>query len=60
MSAIDDLSNNANPACGHKEVRRSTGHIMVTNGIDQGAWLQKKLENLSAAPDELDHACREA
>ena len=21
---------NANPACGHKEVRRSTGHIMVT------------------------------
>ena len=27
-SAID-LSN-ANPACGHKEVRRSTGHIMVT------------------------------
>ena len=24
-----DLSN-ANPACGHKEVRRSTGHIMVT------------------------------
>ena len=27
-SAIDLL--NANPACGHKEVRRSTGHIMVT------------------------------
>ena len=26
-----DLSN-ANPACGHKEVRRSTGHIMVTTG----------------------------
>ena len=30
------------------------------HGIDLGAWLQKKLENLSAAPDELDHACREA
>ena len=40
--------------------KRPTCCIMVTNGIDQGAWLQKKLENLSAAPDELDHACREA
>ena len=30
------------------------------HGIDLGTWLQKKLENLSAAPDELDHACREA
>ena len=30
------------------------------HGIDLGAWLQKKLENLSAAPDELNHACREA
>ena len=30
------------------------------NDIDLGAWPQKKLENLSAAPDELDHACREA
>ena len=31
------------------------------HGIDLGAWLQEKLENLSAAPpDELDHACREA
>ena len=29
-------------------------------GTDLGTWLQKKLENLSAAPDELDHACREA
>ena len=29
-------------------------------GIDLGTWLQKKLKNLSAAPDELDHACREA
>ena len=31
-SAID-LSN-ANPACGHREVRRSTGHIMVTTRYD--------------------------
>ena len=30
------------------------------HGIDLGTWLQKKLDNLSAAPDELDHACREA
>ena len=30
------------------------------HGIDLGTWLQKKLENLSAAPDELGHACREA
>ena len=30
------------------------------HGIDLGTWLQKKLENSSAAPDELDHACREA
>ena len=30
------------------------------HGIDLRTWLQKKLENLSAAPDELDHACREA
>ena len=30
------------------------------HGIDLGTWLQKKLENLSAAPDELVHACREA
>ena len=30
------------------------------HGIDLGTWLQKKLENLSAAPDELDHDCREA
>ena len=28
--------------------------------IDLGTMLQKKLENSSAAPDELDHACREA
>ena len=27
--------------------------------IDLGTWLQKKLEKLSAAPNELDHACRE-
>ena len=30
------------------------------HGIDLGTWLQKKLESLSAAPDELDHACQEA
>ena len=30
------------------------------HGIDLGTWLQKKLENLSAAPDELDQACPEA
>ena len=30
------------------------------HGIDLGTWLQKKPENLSDAPDELDHACREA
>ena len=32
------------------------------HGIDLGTyytWLRKKLENLSAAPDELDHGCRE-
>ena len=29
------------------------------HGIDLGTWLQKKLENLSTALDELDHACRE-
>ena len=32
----------------------------IQHGIDLGSWLQKKLGNLSAAPDELDHACREA
>ena len=30
------------------------------HGMDLRTWLQKKLENLRAAPDELDHACREA
>ena len=30
------------------------------HGIDLGTWLQKKLENLRDAPDEVDHACREA
>ena len=30
------------------------------HGIDLWTWLQKKLENMSAAPHELDHACREA
>ena len=42
-SAID-LSN-ANPACGHKEVRRSTGHIMVTirYSDQQGSKSRQKL-----------------
>ena len=31
----------------------------LIHGINLGTWLQKKLENWSAAPDELDHACRE-
>ena len=30
------------------------------HGIDLGTRLQKKLVILSAAPDEFDHACREA
>ena len=30
------------------------------HGTDLGTRLQKKLENLSAAPDGLYHACREA
>ena len=30
------------------------------HGIGLGTWPQKKLEKLSAAPDELDHACQEA
>ena len=42
-SAID-LSN-ANPACGHKEVRRSTGHIMVTTRYSdqQGSKSRQKV-----------------
>ena len=36
------------------------GKSKPIHGIDLVTWLQKKLENLSAAPDELDHACREA
>ena len=32
----------------------------IIHGMDLGTWLQKKLENLRAAPNELDHACREA
>ena len=31
-----------------------------THDIDLGTWLEKKLENLCVAPDELYHACREA
>ena len=30
------------------------------HGIDLGTWLQRKLKNLSAAPDKLDHSWREA
>ena len=46
-SAID-LSNNANPACGHKEVRRSTGHIMVTTRYSdrQGSKSRQKVMRL--------------
>ena len=44
---------------GEKQSRRNRNQYQV-HGIDLGTWLQKKLENLSAAPDELDHACREA
>ena len=45
-SAID-LSN-ANPACGHKEVRRSTGHIMVTtrHSDQQGSKSRQKVMRL--------------
>ena len=45
-SAID-LSN-ANPACGHKEVRRSTGHIMVTTRYSnqQGSKSPQKVMRL--------------
>ena len=36
---------NANPACGHKEVPRSTGHIVVTTGYSdqQGSKSRQKL-----------------
>ena len=39
-----DLSN-ANPACGHKEVRRSTGHIIVTTRYSdqQGSKSRQKV-----------------
>ena len=30
------------------------------HGIDLGIWLPKKLENLSAALDELDYTCRQS
>ena len=36
------------------------GESKPIHGIVLGTWLQKKLEDLSAAPDEPDHACREA
>ena len=39
---------NANPACGHKEVRRSTGHIMVTTRYSdqQGSKSRQKVMRL--------------
>ena len=37
--------------------RRSQNQYMTSTW---GQWLQKKLEDMSAAPDELHHACREA
>ena len=42
-----DLSN-SNPACGHKEVRRSTGHIMVTTRYSdqQGSKSRQKVMRL--------------
>ena len=42
-----DLSN-ASPACGHKEVRRSTGHIMVTTRYSdqQGSESRQKVMRL--------------
>ena len=43
-----DLSNANNPACGHKEVRRSTGHIMVTTRYSdqQGSKSRQKVMRL--------------
>ena len=35
------------------ERRSRGGGIESIHGIDLGTWLQKKLENLSAAPDKL-------
>ena len=45
-SAIDP--SNVNPACGHKEVRRSTGHIMVTTRYSdqQGSKSRQKVMRL--------------
>ena len=42
------LLSNANPACGHKEVRRSTGHIMVTTRYSdqQGSKSRQKVMRL--------------
>ena len=39
---------------------RAGGGIKTNTWHRPGAWLLKKLENLSSTPDELDHACREA
>ena len=45
--SLIDLSN-TNPACGHREVRRSTGHIMVTTGYSdqQGSKSRQKVMRL--------------
>ena len=45
--SVIDLSN-ANPACGHKDVPRSTGHIMVTTRYSkqQGSKSQQKVMRL--------------
>ena len=45
--SVIDLSN-ANPACGHKEVRRSKGHIMVTTRYSdqQGSKPRQKVMRL--------------
>ena len=48
QSAIDLLSNNPNPACGHKELRRSTGHIMVITRYSdqQGSKSRQEVKRL--------------
>ena len=45
---VSHRPSNANPACGHKEVRRSTGHIMVTTRYSdqQGSKSRQKVMRL--------------
>ena len=47
QKSVIDLSS-ANPACGHKEVRRSTGHIIVTTRYSdqQGSKSRQKVMRL--------------